>query len=230
MKKIFITLMVGFLVLTSCNNGASEDESTIEGQIRKDVLQTLNLPTRKQTLLVEVPTEESETDNQKEDIFVTVFDKKAFEKYENATNSEGEPIESEDAVNALREELFNNQPLDMTIPIKEDDDSFDNKDLYIFLQHSLEMEKESIEKLEKINTDLFEVLSKYDYLDTVSIFNYNEILNEYGKKDFEEALSITMYQDELKKINWDNFDANNFEIIAYDYFIGDKYAFLKVLQ
>lgn len=87
------------------------------------------------------------------------------------------------------------------------------------IAHDLKKEKESIPKLEDISKELFQVISKYDYIEWIGI-NHELLSNEDSSKH-SMALTINLEKKTLDKIDWDNFDSSKLSTIADDYLLDE---------
>lgn len=69
--------------------------------------------------------------------------------------------------------------------------------------------------------DVFEEVSKYEDITTkdISIGWMMTLVDQYGNENEQRVLNIRLSKESLAKINWDNFNYDNFENIAETYFI-----------
>ena len=71
------------------------------------------------------------------------------------------------------------------------------------------------------SADVFEEVSKYEDVTTkdLSIGWMMTLVDQYGNENEQRVLNIRLSKETLAKINWDNFNYDNFENIAETYFI-----------
>ena len=71
------------------------------------------------------------------------------------------------------------------------------------------------------SADIFEEVSRYEDITTndISIGWMMPLIDQYGNASDQRVLNIRLSKETLAKINWDNFNYDNFEGIAETYFI-----------
>lgn len=88
----------------------------------------------------------------------------------------------------------------------------------IIVAHDLKKEKESVPKMEAISKELFKAISKYEYIDWVSITN--QLVSDDNSK-YSKALTINLEKETLDKIDWDSFNPDKFKTIADEYLLDE---------
>ena len=71
------------------------------------------------------------------------------------------------------------------------------------------------------SADIFEEVSKYEDIttDDISIGWMMPLIDQYGNASDQRVLNIRLSKETLAKINWDNFNYDNFEGVSETYFI-----------
>lgn len=70
----------------------------------------------------------------------------------------------------------------------------------------------------KENKDIFEKLSEIEEVSEAVILNQYPLVDEYGEVSDEVVLKVGMSKETLNKIKWENFDYDDLENVADEYF------------
>lgn len=66
--------------------------------------------------------------------------------------------------------------------------------------------------------EVAEELAKYDEVSEVTVSSYFPLTNNYGETSDQVVLKVGLEKETLERINWENFNQDNFENVADDYF------------
>lgn len=148
---------------------------------------------------------------------------------------------AEDIIKSLRygEERITEEEHDEFISVEVFDDS-DRSILRIFITDSYEVEGDKFvevtldherdftvntmrKTMVKSSESIFQSLKDYDEIETIVVYNKALLQDEYGKEEYKDALNIVLSRDTLQKIDWDNFNTDNFETVAETYILHDAF-------
>lgn len=100
-----------------------------------------------------------------------------------------------------------------------DDVKVENSNLTIILNADDNFTPNMIKTGILMKTDkVLKAIEKEHKFEIITVMWKFPLVDTYGNKSNEEVLRISLNRETLNKINWDNFDYNNFEKIANNYF------------
>lgn len=195
MKKLLIGLIVIILVLTGCNNNHKSITEAEDEDISKSEDENIS---------------DLELDKQ---ISYELFEFLGFSEDENSISYL--PLSDGKRTCFVRDKEGEEELFYASIPTKDAED----KEITIWLYHdgndNIGRQKTVMEKLSK---DIFQILARYEHLETADITHQNKERDDYGNIQSKRALSIVLERETLDKINWEEFNEDNFKKVADMYY------------